>query len=540
MVNPKDAGPQESTEQVATAADKAAALVEEASTKKQKKDFRGAATILDKACLLQPRSIDLLNSTAMTWLQAGEPARAEEYFSRALRFVPNNADILHNLALVRTALGKFEAAAECLHRLIMLAPLEPAAYNDLAILEEESGNLTGALNTFQRGAKLKSASKKLFTNYLDFCKRHEKFADFQSVRTQYLERWGADSVLLEWEQRNGGTGCAQSNDATSKIVIAPQTKRAKIAVFASYRTFIDPVIDNLKAQHDLRVFEKGTEAEMKSLLEWCDLAWFEWCDQLVITASKLPKKCKMVCRLHSYEVFSDMPRQVDWNKIDHLVLVSDAVKELLSYNFQVPCPITVIHNGVDLERFAIPKTKVPGKKICSIGYINYKKNPALLLYCFKAIHDYDPGYTFHLAGEHQDARIQVYFAHLLPRLNIPVSFDGWVKDVPAYLRDKDFVMSTSLFESFHYSIAEGMASGVLPLIHDWLGADQLYPKRYVFTIPADSVRLLKELEVSSRPALQQECRKFISERYDNSKQLQKIETLITTILSGENREGANG
>ena len=144
MVNPKDAGPQESTEQVATAADKAAALVEEASIKIEKKDFRGAAAILDKACLLQPRSIDLLNSTAMTWLQAGEPARAEEYFARALRFVPNNADILHNLALVRTALGKFAAAAECLHRLIMLAPLEPAAYNDLAILEEESGNLTGS------------------------------------------------------------------------------------------------------------------------------------------------------------------------------------------------------------------------------------------------------------------------------------------------------------------------------------------------------------------------------------------------------------
>ncbi len=540
MVNPKDAGPQESTEQVATAADKAAALVEEASTKIEKKDFRGAATILDKACLLQPRSIDLLNSTAMTWLQAGEPARAEEYFSRALRFVPNNADILHNLALVRTALGKFEAAAECLHKLIMLAPMEPAAYNDLAILEEESGNLTGALNTFQRGAKLKSASKKLFTNFLDFCKRHEKLADFQSVRAQYLERWGADAVLQEWEKRNGGTGSAQSNDATSKIVIAPQTARAKIAVFASYRTFIDPVIDNLKSQHDLRVFEKGSEAEVKSLLEWCDLAWFEWCDQLVIAASKLPKKCKMICRLHSYEVFSDMPRQVDWSKIDHLVLVSDAVKELLSYNFQVPCPITVIHNGVDLDRFTIPKTKVPGKRICSIGYINYKKNPALLLYCFKAIHDYDPGYTFHLAGEHQDARIQVYFAHLLPRLNIPVSFDGWVKDVPAYLRDKDFVMSTSLFESFHYSIAEGMASGVLPLIHDWLGADQLYPKRYVFTTPTDCVRLLAELEVSNRPALQQECRKFISERYDNRRQLQKIETLITTMLSGENREAING
>ncbi len=540
MANNREAGQQESTAPVATAADKAAALVEEASAKLAKNDFRSAGTLLDQACLLQPRSIDLLNSTAMTWLQAGEPARAEEYFARALRFAPNNLDTLHNLALVRTALGKFELASESLHKLIMLSPLEASAYNDLAILEEESGNLTGALTTFQRGAKLKSAGKKLFTNYMEFCLRHPQLADHKVVEELYSERWGVDTVLQEWRAQHSLQGKIPAPVGSASVKVTAPTQMAKIAVFASARTFIDPVIESLKSSHELRVFEKGTEAEMKALLEWCDLAWFEWCDQLVIAATKLPKKCKMICRLHSYEVFTDMPRQVDWSKIDQLVLVSDAVKDLLSYNFKVISPISVIHNGVDLAKFTIPPNKATGKKICSIGYINYKKNPALLLYCFKAIHDYDPGYTFHIAGEHQDARIQVYFAHLLPKLGIPVTIDGWVDDIPAYLRDKDFVISTSLFESFHYSIAEGMASGVLPLIHDWLGADQLYPRRFVFTTPADCVRLLKEIESGQRATLQKDCRKFIAERYDNRRQLEKVEGLVTAILKGNMREVQNG
>ena len=139
------------------------------------------------------------------------------------------------------------------------------------------------------------------------------------------------------------------------------------------------------------------------------------------------------------------------------------------------------------DKFTIPSNKKYGKRICSIGYINYKKNPALLLYCFKAIHDYDSSYRFHIAGTHQDPRIQIYFDHLLPKLNIPVSFDGWVEDVPGYLRDKDYVISTSLFESFHYSIAEGMASGLLPLIHDWFGASYLYPEEYLVHHAADHV-----------------------------------------------------
>lgn len=535
MANQRDAVPQESTAAIATAADKAAALVQQASQKIAKNDFRGAGAILEQACLLQPRSIDLLNSTAMTWLQAGDPAHAEEFLGRALRFAPNNLDVLHNLALVRTSQGKFEAAAECLHRIIMLAPLEAAAYNDLAIIEEQGGNLTGALNSFGRGARLKSAGKKLYTNYMEFALRNPSLANFEAIREEYRDRWGEDLVLSDWEKH-----FKQEKQGVTNAPAETKVQRAKIAVFASFRTFIDPVIDRLKSQHELRIFEKGTEAEMKSLLEWCDLAWFEWCDQLVIAATKLPKTCKIVCRLHSYEVFSDMPRHVDWNKIDHLVLVSDAVKDLLSYNFSVPTPTTVIHNGVDLEKFTMPAQKPAGKKICSIGYINYKKNPALLLYSFKAIHDYDPNYTFHLAGEHQDARYQVYFAHLLPKLNIPVSFDGWVDDISGYLRDKDFVISTSLFESFHYSIAEGMASGVLPLIHDWLGAEQIYPKRYVFTTPDDSVRLLRELERGDRPALQKECRQFIAERYDNRRQLQKIENLISQVLKGNSDEVQHG
>ena len=417
----------------------------------------------------------------------------------------------------------------------MLSPLEAAAYNDLAIIEEQGGNVTGALNSYGRGARLKSASKKLYTNYMEFALRNPNLASFETIREEYRDRWGEDSTLQEWEKQHG-VGSNQAKNPEIEV----RTKRAKIAVFASFRAFIDPVIDRLKAQHDVRIFEKGTEPEMVSLLEWCDLAWFEWCDQMVIAATKLPKTCKIICRLHSYEVFSEMPRQVDWSKVDHLVLVSDAVKDLLSYNFTVPTPTSLIHNGVDLEKFTIPVKKPVGKKICSIGYINYKKNPALLLYSFKAIHDYDSEYTFHLAGEHQDPRIQVYFAHLLPKLNIPVNFDGWVKDIPDYLRDKDFVISTSLFESFHYSIAEGMASGVLPLIHDWLGADQTYPKRYMFTTPDDSVRLIRELESANRSELQHECREFIAERYDNRRQLQKIENLISEVLKGNDREVQHG
>jgi hypothetical protein len=125
-------------------------------------------------------------------------------------------------------------------------------------------------------------------------------------------------------------------------------------------------------------------------------------------------------------------------------------------------------------------------------------------------------------------------------LNLPISFDGWVKEIPQYLQDKDFVISTSLFESFHYSIAEGMASGVLPLIHDWFGADKLYPSKFIFSTPTDSVRLLREIERGNRSELQRECRQHIADHYDNDHQVHKIKNLISNVLTGKTREVKNG
>jgi len=190
----------------------------------------------------------------------------------------------------------------------------------------------------------------------------------------------------------------------------------------------------------------------------------------------------------------------------------------------------VICNGVDLDRFAPPKDKQRSRKIASVGYINYKKNPSLLLYCFKKIYEYDPSYSLYIAGTHQDARIALYFENFLKRHPLPIHFDGWVDDMPAWYADKGYVISTSLFESFHYSIAEGMASGLLPLVHDWYGADYLYPQEYLFSDPDDCLRLLRELETRDYVMALDMTRRFIEKHYSSREKTREIADLLDEVL----------
>jgi len=61
-----------------------------------------------------------------------------------------------------------------------------------------------------------------------------------------------------------------------------------------------------------------------------------------------------------------------------------------------------------------------------------------------------------------------------------VTFDGHGNDMDTWFTKVGYIVSTSDFEGSHQAVAEGMASGCIPLILPWEGADELYPEEYVF------------------------------------------------------------
>src|SRR5699024_3171067 len=56
-----------------------------------------------------------------------------------------------------------------------------------------------------------------------------------------------------------------------------------------------------------------------------------------------------------------------------------------------------------------------------------------------------------------------------------VVFDGFGPDMKEWYRQVGVVLSTSDFESFHLTLADGAASGALPVSLNWPGAALIYP-----------------------------------------------------------------
>lgn len=497
-------------------------------------------------CLL--RLIDKPDATVVTCNLAGLVAMtlknqesARKHFNQAISIDPQDYDSGYNLAVLDMLEKDFDGALKVLSDLDEKHPGIARLQNDLAVAWLNKNDGQKALEYFERALEFDPNYHFARENAVTLCidigqpdrarlllKKNADHSQASVASKQDIQRW---QLRLDNPQDSSAQAVSASvpdERAGSDHMSAVANK--KIAFFASHQTFIQDIMRDLAVTNEVRLFDGTSTEQLSALLDWADLAWFEWCDNLIIAATQLPRKCKIICRLHSYEAFTDMPTKVDWSKVDRLIFVNPSVQKIFEQQVSIKIAKNVIYNGVDTARFSIPENKQTGKKIASVGYINYKKNPSLLLYCFKKIHEYDPGYSFHIAGDHQDPRIRLYFDHFLKENPLPIHFDGWVKEMPNWYADKDFVISTSLFESFHYSIAEGMASGLLPLIHNWYGAKNLYPGRYMYNDPDQCLELLKQLESTDRKKLQTENREFILSRYNQEDKSKEISDLMRQVL----------
>ena len=502
-----------------------------------------ALPILHTLAGQNPNDPQLWVTAGLVALSLDKQDEASRSFELALKADSKNIDALYNSALLAMSRGLTDKAIEYFETIASVNPEDADVYNDLAVIWINKSNSDKVKECFARAIELNPNYTQARKNAMEFAAEHNQQEWGRQLLDQNRNLPGLSDETVKdiifWE---GKISFESSDSAPVTIksdrgVPSDRITGKKIAFFANHKEFVKDIIKRLEDDNNQIVeYSADSGQSMIELLNSVDLAWFEWCDNLVIEASRLPKTCPIICRLHSYEAFTEMPSQVNWENVDHLIFVNKSVMELVGEQSASIVAKTVIHNGVDIDRFIIPENKTYGKKIASVGYINYKKNPALLLYCFKKIYEYDSEFTFHVAGLHQDPRIKLYFDNFLKESPLPIEFCGWVTDMPQWYQDKDYVISTSLFESFHYSIAEGMASGLMPLIHNWYGAKHLYPEEHLYADPDACLELIKEFEKNDRCKQAQINRKFINNRYNLDDKFGQISRLMNKVIIEHSRK----
>ena len=317
----------------------------------------------------------------------------------------------------------------------------------------------------------------------------------------------------------------------------------KIAFFSKGdNKFLYEIIESLSKHFETRLITIPSVPNYKLIdqyMDWSHICWFEWCDELIVYASNLEIAANriIICRLHSYEAFTSYPAKVNWKNIDKLIFVSNYIQKYVTATFKINEEITaVISNGVQVDKLNYTQRN-PGYKVAYMGFINYKKGPMLLLQTFKAIYDRDPAYQFHVAGRYQDPRYQLYFNQMVKEFGLGSNFffEGWQNDIDNWLEDKDYIICSSVLESQNMSVMQAMAKGIKPVIHNFAGAKEIYPEKYVWNTISEAVAMITDKEYNS-----QEYRTFIQTNHSMEHKNEAIKKIIDNLLKNNKKTSSDG
>ena len=129
-------------------------------------------------------------------------------------------------------------------------------------------------------------------------------------------------------------------------------QRVCVLCLPGLETFLPPIIEHLKKTYSVRTYYGKALFEIKSLIEWADIVWIEWCNELAIEATnKIPALVdkKVIIRLHSYEALANYVQVVKWSVVDSLIFVAEHIRDIVCQylpKLSDLVDIYVVHNGV--------------------------------------------------------------------------------------------------------------------------------------------------------------------------------------------------
>jgi glycosyltransferase involved in cell wall biosynthesis len=301
----------------------------------------------------------------------------------------------------------------------------------------------------------------------------------------------------------------------------------EVDVFKFYRRFyplLDERINYSLLQKDLRVFLKSHDA-----------VFFEWASGLLEIATQQPKECKIVTRLHRYELF-EWSHRINWDRVDKIILVSHAMMRRFSEKFpEHSHKAEVIPVGVSTDKFRPSPRRFNGD-IGILCNLTPRKRVYDLILAFYELSQARSDLHLHIAGGYEDLYKDYFEAmhHLVRRLDLQdrVTFYGNVTETWKWYPKIDIYISNSYSEGMQVAPMEAMSSGCYCLSHQWDGAEELLPAQNLFLTNTELVeKVLRYYDLPETAKLQEKSRLrgIACEQFDIELTKAKIRTIISEL-----------
>lgn len=266
--------------------------------------------------------------------------------------------------------------------------------------------------------------------------------------------------------------------------------------------FIQDIYEDFQKRYNVSVFEHRKVnppffhnrinrylfyRDLDNFLAKQDVVFFEWASDLLAAATHLPKRTRIITRLHRYEMFQ-WATKINWANVDQVILVSHAMQQKFAERFpEYADRTTVIYESVSTDKFT-PVDKPFGYDVGTLCYLTPRKRVYELAITFaELLHGLPaaerPVWTLHIGGaSNKFGDYNDGLKSLVGKLGLErqVRFYGDVTEPWTWYKNIDIFVSNSYSEGLQVAPMEAMASGRYTLSHHWDGAEELVPPENLF------------------------------------------------------------
>ncbi|WP_198150401.1 glycosyltransferase [Janibacter melonis] len=282
--------------------------------------------------------------------------------------------------------------------------------------------------------------------------------------------------------------------------------------------FAQTMIRDLSAAgHDVEIDEWEDHAhhdEQRSLdlLQGADTVVCEWgLGNAVWYSQHMMPGQRLVVRVHSQELRRPYLASITHANVDAYVFVGELIRDAAVASHGVPEEKTrIVPNSVELDVLDLPKHPGADTTLGLVGMVAQPKRLDRALDVLEGLRERGLDYRLRVKGKTPDdypwmrqrpdemAYYNEQFARI-DRINSErpgaVVLDPHGDDMAQWYQGIGVALSTSDFESFHLTIADGAASGALPALLAWPGADRVYPREW---ISADVGSMVERIATADR------------------------------------------
>lgn len=288
--------------------------------------------------------------------------------------------------------------------------------------------------------------------------------------------------------------------------------------------------------HEVR-YEMGAS---EHIAQWADLYYIEWWDRNIHHLYRWhkdnPKVHKPVyaVRAIDWEVWQGIARDEAIAKwVDHVITITPHIRQkLLDENEGfTEDKIALIRCGLNLDEFTHRPPKGGTNIVMPCNEIDWILKGGLEgMKIFAMLRKRDPRpWKLHIRGKWcQQKYIKVAFEDFMKKAGITEHVSIQVAQVPSmneYFEDMDYCLIPSLKEAFGYTTAECVAKGIKPILHNWYGAEDTWPKEWMYLTPDEAVDKILEgyTEEDAKG-----YRKYVEDHYDAKRMMAEFDKLLGT------------